>query len=143
MRSTLFACVLYVAVGCVYAQSDIYLCTDANGKKEYRNTDIGKSCKKVNLPGIVTVAPPAMKGVISSPDDAALKVANDVQKNRDVDRKQILMDELKSEQARLDKIKKDYAGVTQNDDRAKQLRDDISRSERSIEALNREIVKTK
>ena len=34
--------------------STVYLCTDENGNKEYRNTGITKGCKKINLPGLTT-----------------------------------------------------------------------------------------
>ena len=95
-----------------YAQSEVFLCVDANGRKEYKNTGTTKGCSKVELPGITVVPAPvlpskkAQSKAASSPADFP-KVDDSTQKARDSDRKQILQDELKSEQKKLDDLKKD------------------------------------
>jgi len=140
-----------------YAQTEVYLCVDANGRKEYKNTGATKGCSKVDLPGITVVPAPvlpssskkALSKSASSPADFP-KVDDSTQKARDSDRKQILMDELKSEQKKLDDLKKDYnngeperLGGERNyakyQERTAAMKEDISRTEKNIEALQREL----
>lgn len=72
------------------------------------------------------------------------------QKARDSDRKQILQDELKTEEQKLAALKKDYnngeperRGDERNyakyQERTNMMKDDISRTEKNIEALKREL----
>ena len=138
-----------------YAQSEVFLCVDATGKKEYKNTGATKGCSKVELPGITVVPAPALPAKktqgksASSPADFP-KVDDSTQKARDSDRKQILQDELKSEQKKLDDLKKDYnngeperLGSERNfakyQERTSGMKDDIARSTKNIEALQREL----
>jgi len=139
------------------AQSDVFLCVDDNGKKEYKNTGMTKGCKKVELPGITVVPAPSFSSnakkvaakPASSPADFP-KVDDGTQKSRDADRKQILLDELKAEEQKLADLKKEYnngeperRGDERNyakyQERTSQLKDNISRTEKNIEALRREI----
>ena len=140
-----------------YAQTEVYLCVDANGRKEYKNTVATKGCSKVELQGITVVPapvlPPSAKKSqgksASSPADFP-KVDDYTQKSRDSDRKQILQDELKAEQKKLNDLKKDYnngeperLGSERNyakyQERTAGMKDDISRTEKNIEALQREL----
>ena len=146
--------------GQVYASSDVYLCVDANGTKEYKNTGATKGCKKVDLPGITTV--PAPKRVAtsgSSPRKTAHtshspagfpKVDGDTQKSRDSERKQILLEERRAEEQKLADLKKEYnngeperRGDERNyakyQSRVANLKESIERSEKNIQALDREI----
>ncbi|MBX9868858.1 MAG: DUF4124 domain-containing protein [Burkholderiaceae bacterium] len=142
-------------LGIARAQGDVYLCVDENGKKEYRNTGVTKGCKKVDLPGITIVAAPvvptAKKGsaAASTPSNFP-KVDDNTQKARDSDRKQILSDELKAEEQKLSNFKKEYnngeperLGNERNyakyQERTNLLKEDISRTEKNIEALKREL----
>jgi len=140
-----------------YAQTEVYLCVDANGRKEYKNTGATKGCSKVELQGITLVPAPALPSPTkkaqgksaSSPSDFP-KVDDYTQKSRDSDRKQILQDELKSEQKKLDDLKKEYnngeperLGGERNyakyQERTASMKDDISRTTKNIEALQREL----
>jgi len=91
----------------------------------------------------------AQSKAASSPADFP-KVDDSTQKARDSDRKQILQDELKSEQKKLDDLKKDYnngeperLGSERNfakyQERTSGMKDDIARSTKNIEALQREL----
>ena len=149
---------LLTAAGAAHAQSEVYLCVDEHGKREYKNTGLTKGCKKVDLPGITTIpAPPkkvaaqtaAAKPAASTPGDFP-KVDNGTQKTRDNDRKQILLDEMKAEEQKLAGLKKDYnngeperRGDERNfakyQERVGGMKEDIDRTEKNIEALKREI----
>lgn len=142
----------------VHAQSEVYLCIDANGKKEYRNTGSTKGCKLVDLPQNKPVAAPqnvkkAPPKVASTPAGFP-KVDDQAQKTRDSDRKQILNDELKAEEQKLEALKKEYNGgeverradekiAAKYVERVNNLKNDISRAEKNIEALKREIANLK
>ena len=148
----LFSCafLLSLLAGYAHAQADVFLCVDESGKKEYKNTGATKGCKKVELPGInIIPAPPvAKKTERSSPSFP--KVEESTQKARDADRKQILLDELRAEEQKLASLKKDYnngeperQGGEKNyakyEERTKLMKEDINRTEKNIEALNREV----
>jgi hypothetical protein len=150
---------LLATAGVARAQSEVYLCVDDNGKREYKNTGATKGCKKVELPGITMIpAPPkrtaaqttaAAKPAAGTPSDFP-KVDNGTQKARDNDRKQILLDEMKSEEQKLANLKKDFnngeperRGDERNfakyQERVAGMKEDIDRTEKNIEALKREI----
>ncbi|HWU97368.1 MAG TPA: DUF4124 domain-containing protein [Oxalicibacterium sp.] len=137
-----------------FAQSDVYLCVDANGNKEYKNTGATSRCKKVDLPPMSTFPTPASKSAPSaksatSPSDFP-RVNDTVQKARDSDRKQILQDELRKEEQKLAAIRGEYnngqperQGNERNyakyQERTATLKDDLARSEKNVEALKREL----
>jgi chromosome segregation ATPase len=142
-----------------YAQSDVYLCVDANGNREYKNTGITKGCKKVDLPGVTTIPTQMPKKSqtaskpASSPADFP-RVDDAVQKARDSDRKQILQEELKSEEKKLADLRAEYnngeperRGDERNyakyQERTATLKDNIARSEKNVEALKRELANLK
>lgn len=149
--------VLIIVAAQVQAQSDVYLCVDESGKKEYKNTGATKGCKRVDLPGIMSMPAPVKKA--SAPVSAAKtsasppefpKVDSGTQKARDGDRKQILLDELKAEEQKLANLKKEYnngeperRGDERNyakyQDRVSGMKDDLNRAEKNVEALKREI----
>jgi hypothetical protein len=144
-----------VMAGAVHAQTDVYLCVGENGQKEYKNTGITKGCKKVDLPGITTVPAPQLRKSVQtaaaskSPSDFP-KVDGATQKARDNDRRQILLDEMKTEEQKLADLKKEYnngeperRGDERNyakyQERTTAMKEDIDRTEKNIEALRREI----
>ena len=149
---------LLATAGVTHAQSEVYLCVDEHGKREYKNTGLTKGCKKVELPGITMIpAPPkkaaaqtaATKPSANTPADFP-KVDNGTQKARDNDRKQILLDEMKAEEQKLANLKRDYntgeperRGDERNfakyQERVAGMKEDIDRTEKNIEALKREI----
>lgn len=140
-----------------FAQSDVYLCIDANGKKEYRNVGNVKGCKRVELPYMNVVPAPttakktaAPKANVASAPASFPKVDDATQKARDSDRRQILNEELKAEEQKLLGLKKEYNNgeverrpeerlPAQYMERVNNLKNDIARSEKNIEALKREI----
>ncbi len=143
----------------VDASQEVYLCVDEKGHREYKNTGAVKGCKKVELPGITTIAAPPKRAAsagggnkapaASTPSDFP-KVDSTAQKARDNDRKQILQDELKAEETKLANLKKDYHGgeperrgdeanYAKYQDRVSQMKDDIARVDKNIEALRREL----
>ncbi len=157
MKRQITGLILLAAVAAhAYAQSDVYLCVDEHGKKEYKNTGPTKGCKKVDLPGITMIPAPPKKPALpaasrpaSTPPDFP-KVDNGTQKARDGERKQILLDELKGEEQKLANLKKDYnkgeperLGSEHNYakylERVAAMKEDIDRTEKNIEALKREI----
>lgn len=163
MKQLLAALILLAAAaGQAHAQSEVYLCIDEHGKKEYKNTGATKGCKKIDLPGITTFAAPPARALVSGSGSASSakpapatpsdfpKVDNNTQKERDNDRRQILRNELKAEQQKLEDLKKEYNGgqperlgsernYAKYQERVKTMEEAIHRSERNMEALNREI----
>lgn len=159
MKRQLIGLLLFAAfAGYAHAQSEVYLCVDDSGKKEYKNTGLTKGCKKIDLPGLTMIPAPPKKAVTqtasakpssSSPSDFP-KVDSETQKTRDNDRRQILLDEMKNEEQKLANLKKDFnngeperRGDERNyakyQDRVAAMKDDIGRTEKNIEALKREI----
>jgi septal ring factor EnvC (AmiA/AmiB activator) len=141
----------------VFAQSDVYLCVNDNGTKEYKNTGATKGCKRVDLQGITMIPSPYKKPLIqtvaarssSSPPDFP-KIDSGTQKARDNDRMQILLDEMKTEEKKLADIKKEFnngepdrQGNERNyakyQERVASMKEDLNRTEKNIEALKREI----
>jgi len=127
------------------ADSDIYVCTDASGIKTYGNVGDGKGCKKVDLPGLQTFPAPKKTAPSNFP-----KVDDSTQKKRDADRKQILSDELRSEQQKLTELNAQYnngepdrIGGERNyakyQERTEGMKDDITRTQQNIESLQREL----
>ena len=153
MKQLLFTVVLgSILAPVAYAQGDVYLCVDANGKKEYKNTGSTKGCKVVDLPRMTVVPAPAKKVASKSASTPSNfpKVDEDTQRSRDSDRKQILTDELKVEEKKLDALKKEYnSGEPERRpeermaykyvERVNNLKEDIARTEKNIDALKREI----
>lgn len=144
-------------LGYAHAQSDVYLCVDENGNREYKNTGATKGCKRVDLPGISMIPVPkksaapqaAAARTSSSPSDFP-RVDSSAQKARDSDRKQILTDEMKTEEQKLADLKREFnngeperRGDERNyakyQDRVASLKEDIGRTEKNIEALKREL----
>lgn len=148
---------LSTLVGYAHARPYIYLCIDKNGHKEYRNTNIIKGCKKVDLPYLTTIPAP----VVKKPAAKKLvtpkkfpKVDDAKQKALDGERKQILQNELRTEEKKLKKLKKEYSagqperlGSERNYarylDRVGKMKENIERTGKNIDALNREISKIK
>lgn len=136
----------------VFAQSDVYLCIDANGNKEYKNTGSTARCKKVDLPPMTTLPAPAKSAAPASksaPSDFP-RVDDSVQKARDNERRQILQDELRKEEKKLADIRSEYnngqperLGSERNyakyQERTATLKDNLERTEKNVEALKREL----
>ena len=170
-REIAIAILFAAAAGCAYAESEnetkpsrpasapkrastsaVYLCTDAQGNKEYRNTGITKGCKKVNLPGLTNAS--SKRPPIQTENTKFPKVDQNAQKKRDNDRKDILKDELRAEEEKLSKLKEEYKGgepdrlgseknYAKYQERTAKLKEDVERTEKNVEALKREIANLK
>lgn len=164
---------LLTATQGVYAQAEpeVFLCVDEKGRKEYKNTGSTKGCKRVDLPQITTVhAPKRVAGSASAGASAAgsasatsaaaktppdfPKIDSGTQKTRDNDKKKILFDELKAEENKLATLRKDFnngeperrgeeINYAKYQERVGQMKDDIARTEKNIEALKRELSNVK
>ncbi|MFL6659973.1 MAG: DUF4124 domain-containing protein [Massilia sp.] len=123
----------------------VYLCQSASGGKELTDT-YRAGCKTIDVPGSIAAPAPRSRGgarvaaPVSTPSDFP-KVDNAQQKARDNDRREILNDELRSEEAKLAALRADLKGATP--ERENLTRQNISRSEKNLEALRREIANIK
>ena len=150
------AAIALLPAGHASAQSDIYVCTDAQGQKTYQNTGDGKGCKKVDVQPVLTL--PAPKLPASRPNTPSTtstpanfpRVDASTQKARDSDRRKILTDELAAEEGRLESLRAEYnngeperRGDERNYqrylDRVERLKADIQRTENNITSLKREL----
>ena len=142
------------------AQAEIYRCIDAKGHKEYNDSGKKGNCTLLDIPGTISAparrpAPAAQRPNNPAPSAAPSpsgfpKVDNAEQKARDLDRRLILQEELKSEEARLAELKNQFNGGeperhgnernnAKYQERVAQMKDGISRAEKNVEALKREI----
>ena len=144
---------LLVRSGQVAAQSEIYACVDKSGRTEYKNTGDLKGCKRLDLPSLSTI-PMSKKPVQTASSRSSSgdfpKIDSAAQKARDTDRRQILLDEMKTEERKLAELQKEFnngeperRGDERNyakyQERVASLKDSITRTEKNIEALKREI----
>ena len=122
------------------AQSAVYLCLHADGRKELTDT-YKPGCKALDIPGGIP-APRSRSGTsakaapVTTPADFP-RVDNALQKARDSDRRAILAEELKSEEAKLLQQRMETKGDP------KLVAENVSRTEKNIEALKREIANIK
>jgi hypothetical protein len=141
------------------AQAQIYRCESADGTPLFQNAP-GKNCKPMDLPSLTTVpavrtpANPARTTTANAAPADFPRVDAAAQRSRDSDRRRILEDELGREQARLEEIRKEYNGGEPERlgnernyqkylDRVERLKDDITRSETNVAALQRELESVK
>jgi hypothetical protein len=137
------------------AQADIYKRVDADGHVTYSNSPL-KGAKKLNLPPLPTVPGRAQRN--GSPADFPL-VDSVTQKGRDNNRKQILDDELATEekalidaraklQANSENLEvfsgndeKSTRNAAKQDDRMNALQEQVQMHEKNIAALKVELSK--
>jgi len=152
---------LAALLSCTAARAEgvIYKCVDAAGHTEFTDVYRGSYCKVLEGTGAITTPParraPAGPPRASAPSPADFpRVDGAEQRARDADRRAILTDELNSEMQKLADLRKEFnngeperLGGERNyakyQERVAQLRDDISRSEKNIDALKREIANIK
>ncbi|MFT5644880.1 MAG: hypothetical protein ACI83P_002444 [Janthinobacterium sp.] len=159
MQTMMAGLALLAALGSsavVQADDRVYRCIGMDGLKEYTNTDKTGNCSLLDIPGAITSPPKSPAAVFGSPRPAATspadfpRVDNAAQKARDSDRRQILQDELRSEQQKLAELLKQFNGgrperqgnesnYAKYLERLEQMKDNIARMEQNIEALKREI----
>ena len=158
MTTRFFPAVLGLALmgAAPMAAADIYLCVDSQGRRELTDTN-RPGCRMLDVPGSIA-APPARKGPPAARSAAVApvtpadfpRVDNAQQKARDDDRRAILTDELRSEERRLADLRKEFNGgeperqgneknYAKYQARVADMRDNIFRAEKNVEALKREI----
>jgi hypothetical protein len=154
MRMTRRCAFLLLLCGLPAAHAEIYICTDAHGKRELTDTK-KPGCKVLDVPG--SIAAPAPRNVSNAPALAPQhfpRVDSSQQKARDNERRDILAEELRSEEKKLAELKKDYNGgeperqgnernYAKYQERVAGMKENISRSEKNIEALKREMATIK
>jgi len=144
--------------GAAQAQQ-IFLCVDAEGRKELTDTRKGKNCKPLDLPGVAIPAPSAHRsgGTPAAPAVAPAnfpRVDTSEQKARDADRRAILTDELNTENRKLADLRKEFnngeperradeRNAAKYQERVAGLKDSIARAESNVEALKRELANIK
>lgn len=157
MMLRVFTLSLLAMAATARADNALYKCVDASGQVTYTNQKGSKGCTVLSrdLPVSTFTSPPAAKSRAATPADFP-KVGNDQQKARDTDRRQILNQELATEQKNLDEAKKVLAeqenlilpeeriaggGIQggKREARIQTYRDRVQIHERNIEALNREL----
>ena len=145
---------LLALAGAAHGQSVIYRCQPPGGTVEYTDINRGAYCKPMDLPGLTVPAPTRRAAPRVAPPPATPgnfpRVDSAEQRARDDDRRSILEDELKNESQKLASLKQEYnngeperRGDERNyakyQERVASLRDSISRSEKNVDALKREI----
>lgn len=146
----------------VRAQTPVYKCIDQNGVPLFTDKN-GRGCTLLDLPGSIAAPAqhrsPASSGAartavpVATPADFP-KVNGAQQRARDDDRREILNDELRSEEKKLADLRRDFnngeperQGNERNfakyQERVAQMKDNIGRAETNIVALRREIANIK
>lgn len=97
-------------------QADIYECVDPSGNKRFTNIKAeAKGCKVLNVSPVNTVPPPspgpaAKQQAKATPTPSSFpKVDSDQQRQRDLDRRRILENELSSEEKLLAQARKELS----------------------------------
>jgi chromosome segregation ATPase len=155
--SIVFAPVLAVSIASSVLAQGVYLCSQPNGTREYRNTGDTRGCRKLELEAISTIpstSSSSSQAKFDASGAAFPKIESQVQKRRDQDRMQILLDEVRTEEAKLGELKKEFQngeperqGGERNyakyQDRVAMMKEEMQRTEKNIEALRREISQLK
>ena len=157
LRIALAAVMLLGGRDSALANSDIFVCQDADGRKTYQNTGTGKGCTRLDLqPVLTTPAPRQPSGRTAAAEARPISPANfprvdsQTQRARDGDRRRILEDELGAEEAKLQALRSEYnSGAPErlaserNDaryqERVTRLQADLQRTETNIVSLKREL----
>jgi hypothetical protein len=130
----------------------VFVCVQANGIREYRNNGDTRGCRRLDMESISTIPAPStnQQAKAAAIDPSFPRIESQIQKRRDQDRLQILMEEVRTEESRLSELRREYQngeperlGSERNyakyQERVALMKDDIQRSEKNIEALKREI----
>ncbi len=160
MKNRRFHGLLLIGIGAGMvgaAHADVFKCVDADGHVTYTNAKTtAKGCKALSQDQRVSTVP----GRATPSPSSFPRVDADTQRSRDSDRRNILENELATEQRNLDSAKKDLAeqeatarpdernvggGINQAklQERVRPWKDRIALHERNIEALRKEIANLK
>lgn len=160
------ACLAAAGLGlAAQAWAEVYRCDSESGVPVYQGTPNGRNCRAIDLAPLTTIpapkppasarpaagSPPAQAGAPAArPANGFPKVDASTQRERDLERRRILEDELRKEESRLAELKTVYKsgepdrlGDERNYqkylDRVARLKDDIDRSEGNIASIRREL----
>lgn len=152
MKSRLPACLTLCLISAPVIAQGVFVCVQPNGTREYRNNGDMRGCRRLDLETISTIpAPPGNQQAKAAAIDPSFpRIESQLQKRRDQDRLQILTEEVRTEESRLSELRREYQngeperlGSERNyakyQERVAQMKDDIQRTEKNIEALKREI----
>lgn len=149
------ALLLWALAAPASAQTVTYKCTEPSGTPLYTDT-FRAGCKAIETSGAIP-APTTVRSAparpVTAPSDFP-RVDLSQQRARDADRREILNDELRSEEKKLMELKSEFnngeperngneRNYAKYQARVVDLRSNISRSEKNIEALKREIAAIK
>ncbi len=156
--STALAALLLLGVSAAArANSDIFVCEDAEGRKTYQNTGAGRGCKRLDVQPALSVPAPRQPqrrsaSVEARPISPASfpRVDSQTQRTRDGDRRRILEDELGAEESKLQELRTEYNnGAPQRSagersdaryqERVARLQAELQRTENNIASLKREL----
>jgi len=154
--SAALAAALISAPVAALANSDIFVCQDAEGRKTYQNTGAGKGCARLDVQPALTLQAPRRQATRAGSDAQPIspasfpRVDGQTQKARDGDRRRILEDELGAEEARLQSLLGEYRnGAPERlasdrstagyQERVAKIQADLQRAENNIASLKREL----
>jgi hypothetical protein len=152
MKSRLLASLILFLTAVPAMAQGVFVCVQPNGTREYRNNGDTRGCRRLDLEAISTIPAPSsnQQAKAAAIDPSFPRIESQIQKRRDQDRLQILMEEIRTEESRLSELRREYQngeperlGSERNyakyQERVAQMKEDIQRSEKNIEALRREI----
>ncbi len=157
VSTALAALLLLGASAAARANSDIFVCEDAEGRKTYQNTGAGRGCKRLDVqPALSVPAPRQPQGRSASVEARPIspasfpRVDSQTQRTRDGDRRRILEDELGAEESKLQDLRTEYnSGAPQRlagersdaryQERVARLQAEVQRTENNIASLKREL----
>lgn len=156
--STIIGIACLLACGSALAQAEIYRCENESGVPLYQNVG-GKNCKKLDLAPLTSIPAPRLPAAAKSSGGTPVvklspegfpRVEPATQQGRDSDRRRIIEDELKKEEAKLSELKKDFnsgeperradeRNAEKYQQRIQKMKEDIARGESSVGSLRREL----
>jgi len=154
--SAALATVLAASPLAALANSDIFVCQDADGRKTYQNTGAGRGCRRLDIQPLLSVPAPRQQATRASTDVRPIspasfpRVDSQTQRARDGDRRRILEDELGAEEAKLQALRNEYRngaperlaserGHAGYQERVAKMQAELQRTENNVASLKREL----
>jgi hypothetical protein len=154
--SAALATVLAASPLAALANSDIFVCQGADGRKTYQNTGAGKGCTRLDIQPSLSVPAPRQQTTRASTDVRPIspasfpRVDSQTQRARDGDRRRILEDELGAEEAKLQALRTEYRngaperlaserGNAGYQERVAKMQAELQRTENNVASLKREL----
>jgi hypothetical protein len=154
--SAALATVLAASPLAALANSDIFVCQDADGRKTYQNTGTGRGCTRLDIQPSLSVPAPRQQATRASTDVRPIspasfpRVDSQTQRARDGDRRRILEDELGAEEAKLQALRNEYRngaperlaserGHAGYQERVAKMQAELQRTENNVASLKREL----